>query len=400
MTDIVYKKLLDIVRKERFAIVDGPFGTQLHSDEYTESGIPVIRIKNINRNNNFDDRDLVYISESKFNELERSAVYPGDILLAKTGATIGKLCILPPKIKKGIIASSCSKISVDTNLADPKYVMWYLSTEVGQQQIFSGAGGSTRKSINLDSIKKIRVPLPSLEIQKQIVSQLEKLEKLKEKRELNIQRCDDLIKSIFYDMFGDPIRNEKEWDMKKLGTLCVDNPLYGSGASGINYDGNIRYIRITDINENGSLTDNNIVSPSIIENKYLLEKGDLLFARSGATVGKSYLHNKDNTKYIFAGYLIRFRLNKTICNPKYVESITKTNYYYEWVKNQQTAVAQPNINAKQYSSLNIPVPPIVLQNDFVKRIEKIERLKEKQIKSKNAIDNLFNGLMQKYFYGG
>lgn len=302
----------------------------------------------------------------------------GKFYLLDSGATIS--------IKK----EWANKVNLD-------YIGYFLLSH--QTEIFKKyARGQGQKNLDVGAFKKqMSVPIPSKKIQDQIVSQLEKLEKIKEKREQNIQRCDELIKSIFYDMFGDPNKNERKWDIKKLGTICIDNPLYGSGASGITFDNKIRYVRITDITENGTLSNNNIVSPSIIEEKYLLKDGDLLFARSGATVGKTYLHNNDNKKYIFAGYLIRFRLNKDICNPKFVEAITKTYYYFEWIKNQQTAVAQPNINAKQYSSFNLFIPPIEHQNEFAKKVKVIDKLKEKQIKSKEEIDNLFNALMQKYF---
>ena len=86
-------KLEATVSNDRFAIVDGPFGTQLHASEYTESGIPVIRITNIKWDNSFNDKNLVFISEQKYNELKRSSIFPGDILLAKTGATIGKVAL-------------------------------------------------------------------------------------------------------------------------------------------------------------------------------------------------------------------------------------------------------------------------------------------------------------------
>ncbi|MGC9059477.1 MAG: hypothetical protein ACP5H3_03695, partial [Candidatus Aenigmatarchaeota archaeon] len=91
-------KLIKIVKKDKFAIVDGPFGTQLHSHEYVDRGIPLIRVNNINEDGSFNFDDLVYITEEKFKRLKRSAVYPKDILLAKTGATIGKVCIFPKEL--------------------------------------------------------------------------------------------------------------------------------------------------------------------------------------------------------------------------------------------------------------------------------------------------------------
>jgi len=188
--------------------------------------------------------------------------------------------------------------------------------------------------------------------QKKIVQILEKAEKLKQRREQADKLADEYLKSVFNEMFYN-----KEFEEVELGDtkICLIKGEYGSGASAINYDGKNRYIRITDINENGNLKEEK-VSPSKIEKKYILKKGDLLFARSGATVGKTYLHNSDEINYQYAGYLIRFRFNDII-NPKYIYYITKTPYYLSWISSKQKVVAQPNINAKQYASLKIPLPP-------------------------------------------
>ena len=94
-------KVKDIVADKKFAVVDGPFGTQLHADEYVESGVPVVRVKNIGWGP-FKDYDLKFITEEKAIQIERSTVYPGDIVLAKTGATIGKTCIFPETFEKAI----------------------------------------------------------------------------------------------------------------------------------------------------------------------------------------------------------------------------------------------------------------------------------------------------------
>jgi len=160
--------LEDIVKPEKFSIVDGPFGTQLHADEYVDNGIPVIRVADIKKDGTFSSKNLAHITEKKFLQLIRSAVYPGDILLAKTGATIGKLCILPNYVEKGLLASSVAKISLDKKKCDPRFVFYYLLSERGQKQILSNATGTTRPSINLTPIKKIKLTLPSKPDQQKI----------------------------------------------------------------------------------------------------------------------------------------------------------------------------------------------------------------------------------------
>lgn len=154
-------RLEDVVDEKKFSIVDGPFGTQLHAEEYQEVGISVIRVKNLSFEGNFLRDSLVYITEEKFNHLIRSAVYPGDILLAKTGATIGKLARLPKSIKKGLIASSVMKISPDYKKFN-KYYLFNAIKELSKRQYWEGvSGGSTRPTINLADVKNVKLIYPS-----------------------------------------------------------------------------------------------------------------------------------------------------------------------------------------------------------------------------------------------
>ncbi len=150
-----------VVDEKKFSIVDGPFGTQLHAEEYQEIGIPVIRITNLSFEGNFLRDSLVYITEEKFNHLIRSAVYPGEILLAKTGATIGKLARLPKSIKKGLIASSVMKISPNYKKFNEYYLFNVIKELSNRQYWESVSGGSTRPTINLADVKDVKLIYPS-----------------------------------------------------------------------------------------------------------------------------------------------------------------------------------------------------------------------------------------------
>jgi len=154
-------RLEHVVDEKKFSIVDGPFGTQLHAEEYQEIGIPVIRVTNLSFEGNFLRDSLVYITEEKFNHLIRSAVYPGDILLAKTGATIGKLARVPKSIKKGLIASSVMKISPNYKKFNEYYLFNVIKERSNRQYWESVSGGSTRPTINLADVKNVKLIYPS-----------------------------------------------------------------------------------------------------------------------------------------------------------------------------------------------------------------------------------------------
>ena len=120
-----------------------------------------------------------------------------------------------------------------------------------------------------------------------------------------------------------------------------------------------------------------------------------MFARMGATVGKTYAFLSGNQ--IFAGYLIRYKLNLSLANPRYLFWYTKLDDYQKWVKLNQSGAAQPGINAKKYSSLKIPVPPIALQNQFAAFAERVDQQKQTVQQSLEKLELMKKALMQEYF---
>lgn len=156
------------------------------------------------------------------------------------------------------------------------------------------------------------------------------------------------------------IKLPKDWKRATLEKICLKPGEYGASVSKSDYNSLLpRYIRITDIKEDGSLSADNPVGISEKDAQpYLMNEGDIVFARSGATVGKTYLYNKNDGRCAFAGYLIRFQPNPDVIIPYFLKYFVQSNFYWKWVRNSQQAQAQPNINAKQYGSLSVPLPPI------------------------------------------
>lgn len=212
-------------------------------------------------------------------------------------------------------------------------------------QINEVTTGTTRRRVSRANLGNILIPCPSIAKQQQFVAIAKQADKSK---------FGD-FKSQFIEMFG-------EVEMKPFVDVCINKGEYGSNSPADDYDGNIRYVRITDITEEGNLN-SLVVSPRKVEEKYMLLRDDLLFARTGNTVGKTYLHKSG--RMIFAGYLIRYRLNKKLMLPQFAFAYTHTNQYYDWVEKIKKVGAQPNISAAQYDSMPIPVPSMAKQIEFV-----------------------------------
>jgi len=188
--------------------------------------------------------------------------------------------------------------------------------------------------------------------------------------------------NLSWERYISSTSNSYTYDTVRLDEICVKKAQYGSGAAKTDYDGETRYIRITDIDDDGNLKDNDIVSPSVINEKYLLNEDDLLFARSGS-VGRVYIHRQKG-RFIFAGYLIRFVLDKNKALPRFIFYLTKSEYYANWIIKQSKTGTISNINAQQYSSLRIPLPPLSVQEEIVAELDSYQKIIDG---AKQVVDN-------------
>ena len=178
-----------------------------------------------------------------------------------------------------------------------------------------------------------------------------------------------------------------------LKSLLVKAPQYGANESGIERISSEepRYIRITDIDEYGLLKDNIGVTAENIEDRFILNNNDILFARSGNTVGKAYLHKEANVNYdcFFAGYMIRFIVDESKILADYLFTYTQLNIYKNWVNSIQRTAGQPNINAEEYKSLLIPLPPKEIQQQIVEKINSAyTQKKEKEAEAKALLSSI------------
>ena len=167
------------------------------------------------------------------------------------------------------------------------------------------------------------------------------------------------------------------WQMVRLGDVCAP-PEYGANAAAQPFDPDLpRFVRITDITDDGQLRTDNARSaePAKVEG-YELGVGDLLFARSGS-VGRTYLYRPEDGSCVFAGYLIRFQPIPDIALPRFVEIYTHSASYRRWVASTLRVGAQPNINATEYSSLPILLPPMPEQRDIAAILDAIDEAIER-----------------------
>ena len=297
---------------------------------------------------------------------------PKGTILITSRATIGECAIAtkPISTNQGFQSIICNNDNFDR-----MYIFY--SIKYHKSELLRLAYGTTFLEINKSEIKKVMLSIPSSILEQQkIASILSGVDALIESTQHIIEKTEKLKKGLMQNLltrgightkfkkikwlFGKEIEIPEKWNITRLIEQCIQKPEYGAGESAIEKDLKLpRYIRITDLNDDGSLR--NKEWKSIKENaakNYLLNNNDILFARTGATVGKSYLYTDEYGRCAFAGYLIRFQPDQTKLNSKFLFHYIHSIYYWKYIKSIQTWGVQPNVNAEQYSNLLIFLSPI------------------------------------------
>ena len=197
-------------------------------------------------------------------------------------------------------------------------------------------------------------------------------------------------------------RKVQNWAYPKvrLKDILLTKPQYGAAESSVARTNILspRYLRITDIDEYGLISHDDLgATANTLEEQYILHTNDLLIARSGATVGKAYIHKNCPYTCFFAGYLIRFVINPLKALPDYVFAFTQSNTYKEWVNAIQRPSGQPNINAEEYQSLEIPMPPVDIQEKVVSIIRTAYSEKQnKDLQAQQLLNSIDTYLLDEF----
>lgn len=319
--------------------------------------------------------------------------HDGDILIS-VRAPIGALNIADTEccIGRGLAA-----LTVNEKVCVKKY-LWYGITSKVDELNFKGTG-STFKAISKNVLAETEIPLPSMEQQQRIAATLDKVNDLIDLRKQQLSKLDELIKSRFIEMFGDPESNHMGWDFSTIRDV-VNEVKYGTSLPAVD-GGKYKYLRMNSITYDGQLDLSDLKRINIPDDeieKFVAHKGDVLFNRTNSKelVGKTCVFNTDEPM-IIAGYLIRVRVNERIL-PEFLSTVLNSDYGKRTLFGLcKAAIGQANINAQELQDIMIPIPPIELQKEFSKILQKVDKSKFEIQKSLEKLETLKKALMQKYF---
>ena len=380
-----------------YPIVDGPFGTQLKAEEYTEKGVPLVRISNLDFKGNLTLEDIKFISEEKALELQRSKINLNDVIIGKTGATIGKSG-LNDKIEYGIISSSCLKISVDQSKIFPQYFKYYVTSANFQSIIIQTASGSTRDTINITPMANLEVLIPSLQEQTQIAQYLdyqtriidelikkkEKLiELLKEKRQAIINEAvtkglnpKAKMKDSGIEWLGEV---PEEWEIRNLEVVAKKNRYsitggpFGSDLKNEEYtEQGVRIIQLQNIGV-GEFLDEYKIYTSEEKANYLFSSniypGEIIIAKMADPVARACIIPNIAERFIMASDGIRLEVNNEKYNTKFIEYAINANYFNYQAELNSTGTTRLRIGLTTLKKLKVLLPRLIEQNLIIEYLE-------------------------------
>jgi len=313
----------------------------------------------------------------------------GQMLFGRRRAYLKKAALAP---FDGVCSGDITVIEAIPGKIIPELLPFIIQNDSLFDYAVGRSAGSLSPRVKWNDLKEYEFDLPEYEKQQGMVELLQAAYDAKTAYKTLIAATDELVKSQFIEMFGDPATNPMQWEEATLKDVCVGKMSYGSGAAAVDYDEVTRYVRITDITDVGGLNDD-IKSPGVIDEKYLLSDGDILFARSGATVGKTLRFRKKYGRCIYAGFLIRLIPDQTKVSPDYIFGFTKSAFYERFVRDTQRAVGQPNINAQEYGDLKICIPPMERQLAYAEFLDQSDKSKFELQQAIIRTDNLIKSLL-------
>ena len=335
-----------------------------------------------------------HISEEGLASGKTAVCEPGDILIA-TRTRVGKCSIAGCRLA---ISQDVTRLRPAGSRFDSEYICLYLR-HVGSTIAFYSQGSSIQ-GITRKLLKSVEIPFPRLPKQRRIAARIQEVMSLSDKalrlQNEAIEKADTLIPAALSDVFS----TAQEWDIRSVSEIC-GKPQYGFTESAVHQAVGPKFLRITDI-QNGKVDWRSVPYCRCADvDKYRLHVGDILFARTGATTGKSYIVDIC-PEAVFASYLIRLRAGPDV-SPRYLWWYFQSSDYWAQVFGGIDVGAQPNMNGKKLSSLRIPIPSLAQQDQVATKMDsiqaKVSDLMQEQEGTRSQLDKVMPSVLYKAFLG-
>ena len=355
-------------------------------------------------------KDKYYGSDELYNKwMNGNNLYKGQVIFT-TEAPMGNIVQIPDD-NKYILSQRVIAFCVRNNVITDSFLALLLKSPFVFSQLISLSSGGTAQGISQKSLSSVTVYLPSNLIEQQKIADcLSSLDKLIEAHAQKLDALKQHKKGLMQRLFPaedetmprwrfPEFRNNGEWENIALGKLLTQSPDYGVNAPAVPYSSNLpTYIRITDISDNGKFIKEKRMSVNIeVTEKNYLHTGDIVLARTGASVGKSYKYQETDGSLVFAGFLIRISPDINKSNSEFINQFFHTQQYWNWVHFTSMRSGQPGINGTEYASLPVPIPSLPEQQKIADCLSSLDEQMESQEKKIAALKEHKKGMMQQLF---
>ena len=383
-----YKKLGELVQVLN--------GYAFKSSLYENQGIRVLRITNVQKGNIVDD-DPKYYPLSLTDEIRNYLLKESDLLMSLTG-NVGRVGLLTKEMLPAALNQRVACLRILSNGLNLGFLFHYLNSDKFEQDAVLSAKGIAQKNMSTEWLKDYKLPLPPISVQQTIVSELDKINELIRLKKEQLKDYDNLAQSIFYEMFGDPVVNEKGWEVKKIGEVCLiergGSPRPIKDYITEDEDG-LNWIKIGDAQE-GSIFINSTkekIRKEGLKKTRMVHKGDFILSNS-MSFGRPYIMGVDGC--IHDGWLVLHDTNNTF-NKLYLYYSLAHKSMYQQFKQMAVGGVVNNLNSEMVRRVLVLVPPLIVQQEFANRIELIEMQKKQIISTIQDLETLLASRMQYWF---
>lgn len=266
-------------------------------------------------------------------------------------------------------------------------------------KIYSLGKGAAQKNLEMKAFAKLQIPLPPLPTQQSIVSELDSLSKIIADCKETLKDYDALEQSIFYDMFGDPVKNEKGWEVKKLGEVC-SKITDGVHSKPKYVESGVPFVSVKDITTGELIMDDvkYISKEDHIQysKRCPIEFGDVLYTKVGATYGRPALVNVKDEFSLYVSVALLKPIHKVVNNQFLCKQLS-TDFVKRQADSSIKGIGVPDLHLNMIKNFVVLVPPMHLQLSFNEKIEAIEQMKEETKKALQETETLFQARMDYWF---
>jgi len=373
-------------------------GYAFKSDEFVKGGTPVIKIGNIMDGEILIDDKITLKNEEFLRNHPEFIVEKNDILIAMSGATVGKIGRYMNE-KVSLLNQRVGKFIVNNVLKD--YLYYILQSDLFKEYVLSNAFGCAQPNISGSQIEEFEFCVYDIETQKSIVEILHRITIMIDKRKKQLEKLDELIKARFVELFGDPVINPKSWETAPLSALIL-NANNGMARRGKDADGSI-VLRLVEL-QNGFIdysAPNRICLNETEKKRYELVDNDFLFARVNGNpdyVGRCAVFKGIGEPVFHNDHIIRVHFDETKLNGCFTSVLLNSDYGKRQMREQiKTSAGQYTISQDGIGAIMTILPPMELQNQFAAFVEQTDKSKLEVQKSLEKLELLKKALMQKYF---